>query len=223
MMQQSIALTKKPHVIVGTPGRIVDHLQNTKGFSLSKLKFLVMDEADRLLNLEFEASMDAILEVIPKERTSFLFSATMTSQVSKLQRASLRNPMKVETQSKYKTVATLVQNFLLVPDSYKDCYLVYLLTQFEGNSTIIFASKCISGQKIALMLRSLGFEAIPLHGKLDQAKRIGALNKFKSGARNILVATDVRPSFFALFSLFHQLCIRSCTDKFFMMCLYLNN
>lgn len=190
-MTQAVALAKKPHIVVGTPGRIVDHLQNTKSFSLSRLKYLVLDEADRLLNLEFEAAIDAILEVIPKDRTSFLFSATMTSQVNKLQRASLRNPMKVETESKYQTVNTLVQHYLLMPEMYKDCYLAYLLVQFQGNSTIIFASKCITGQKLALTLRSLGFEAIPLHGKLSQSKRIGALNKFKSGDRNILVATDV--------------------------------
>lgn len=190
-MTQAIALAKKPHILVGTPGRVVDHLQNTKGFSLSKLKFLVLDEADRLLNMEFEAAIDAILEVIPKDRTSFLFSATMTSQVNKLQRASLRNPMKIETDNKYQTVSTLIQNYVLVPEIYKDCYLAYLLVQFQGNSIIIFTSKCLTGQKLALMLRSLGFEAIPLHGQLSQGKRLAALNRFKAGDRNILVATDV--------------------------------
>lgn len=190
-MAQALILAKKPHIVVGTPGRIVYHLQNTKGFSLNKIKYFVLDEADRLLNLDFEEDIDTILQVIPKERTSFLFSATMTSKVGKLQRASLRNPIKVEVSSKFQTVDTLLQQYLFIPEMYKDCYLAYMLTQFAGNTVIIFAAKCVSGQKIALMLRSLGFEAVPLHGKLSQTKRLGALNKFKSGDRSILVATDV--------------------------------
>lgn len=191
VMTQAVALAKKPHIVVGTPGRIVHHLQNTKGFSLNKIKFLVLDEADRLLNLDFEEEIDLILRSIPKDRTSFLFSATMTSKVAKLQRASLRNPVKVEVSAKYSTVDTLVQNYLFIPEQYKDCYLVYLLNEFAGNSTIIFASQCTTAQKLAIMLRNLGFEAIPLHGKLTQTKRLGSLAKFKAGQRKILVATDV--------------------------------
>lgn len=87
MMSQSIALAKRPHVCVGTPGRVVDHLANTKGFSLKSLKHLVLDEADRLLNMDFEQEIDQILKSIPKERQTQLFSATMTTKVAKLQRA----------------------------------------------------------------------------------------------------------------------------------------
>lgn len=83
-MVQAIALSKKPHVIVGTPGRILYHLQNTKGFSLKNLKFLVLDEADKLLNMDFEKEINNILDIIPKTRNTFLFSATMTDKVSKL-------------------------------------------------------------------------------------------------------------------------------------------
>lgn len=100
MMTQSISLSKNPHVIVCSPGRLVDHLENTKGFSLRNLKFLVLDEADRLLNMDFEEAITKVLKVVPKERTTFLFSATMTTKVEKLQRASLYNPVKVEISSK---------------------------------------------------------------------------------------------------------------------------
>jgi ATP-dependent RNA helicase DDX47/RRP3 len=103
MMTQSIALAKKPHIIVATPGRLVDHLQNTKGFSLRTLKFLVLDEADRMLSMDFEEEINKILEVIPRERRTFLFSATMTSKVAKLQKASLVNPVKVEVSNKFQT------------------------------------------------------------------------------------------------------------------------
>jgi ATP-dependent RNA helicase DDX47/RRP3 len=100
MMSQSIALSKNPHIIVCTPGRLVDHLENTKGFNMKNLKYLVMDEADRLLEMDFGAEIEKVLKVIPRERNTFLFSATMTTKVEKLQRASLVNPVKVEVAEK---------------------------------------------------------------------------------------------------------------------------
>lgn len=100
MMSQSIELSKKPHIVVATPGRLQDHLENTKGFSLNKIKFLVFDEADKLLDQDFGPIIDKLLKVLPRERNTYLFSATMTTKVQKLQRASLRNPVKVEVSSK---------------------------------------------------------------------------------------------------------------------------
>ncbi|KAL3146406.1 putative ATP-dependent RNA helicase ddx47 [Trebouxia sp. C0010 RCD-2024] len=191
MMAQAIALGRRPHVIVGTPGRVVDHLSNTKGFSLKLLKHLVLDEADRLLNMDFEQEIDQILKAIPKERRTQLFSATMTTKVAKLQRACLMDPVKVEVAQKYSTVDTLRQQYLFVPAKYKDCYLAYYLTELAGATFMIFTRTCDNTRKMALMLRNLGFDAIPIHGQMAQAKRIGALNKFKAGERSILVATDV--------------------------------
>ena len=107
MFTQAVALAKKPHVIVATPGRLVDHLQNTKGFNLRSIKYLVMDEADRMLSMDFEEEINQILAVIPRERRTFLFSATMTSKVAKLQRASLVDPVKVEVSNKFQTPKVL--------------------------------------------------------------------------------------------------------------------
>ncbi|KAF0365678.1 DEAD-domain-containing protein [Gigaspora margarita] len=191
MMSQAIALSKKPHIIIATPGRLHDHLENTKGFNLRNLKYLVMDEADKLLDMDFGPVIDKILKVIPKERHTYLFSATMTTKVAKLQRASLNNPVKIEVSSKYSTVSTLLQYYLFFPLKHKDCYLVYLCNELAGNSLIIFTRTCNDTQRLALLLRNLGFPAIPLHGQLSQSKRLGSLNKFKAGNRNILVATDV--------------------------------
>lgn len=191
MMAQAIALGRRPHVIVGTPGRVVDHLSNTKGFNLKLLKHLVLDEADRLLNMDFEQEIDQILKAIPKERRTQLFSATMTTKVAKLQRACLMDPVKVEVAQKYSTVDTLRQQYFFVPAKYKDCYLAYYLTELAGATFMIFTRTCDNTRKMALMLRNLGFDAIPIHGQMAQPKRIGALNKFKAGERSILVATDV--------------------------------
>jgi len=117
MVPQSIALGKKPHIIVATPGRLLDHLENTKGFSLKHLKFLVMDEADRLLDLDFGPILDKILKVLPRDgRKTYLFSATMSSKVESLQRASLHNPVRVSiSSSSHQTVAGLLQNYMFIP------------------------------------------------------------------------------------------------------------
>lgn len=191
MMSQAIALGKRPQVLVGTPGRVVDHLSNTKGFSLRSLAHLVLDEADRLLNMDFEQEIDQILKAAPKERRTQLFSATMTSKVAKLQRACLNDPVRIEVASKYSTVSTLRQQYMFIPAKFKDAHLVYLLTELAGATAIIFTRTCDSTRRIALLLRNLGIGAIPIHGQMSQPKRLGALNKFKSGDREILVATDV--------------------------------
>ncbi|OLY84711.1 ATP-dependent rRNA helicase rrp3 [Smittium mucronatum] len=191
MMTQSIALSKKPHIIVCTPGRLQDHLENTKGFSLRTIKYLVMDEADRLLDMDFGPKIEQILKLVPTERNTFLFSATMTSKVAKLQRASLRNPVKVEVSSKYSTVDKLVQNYMFFPYKLKDCYLVWLINEMAGKSFIVFSRTSNEVNRLSFLLRSLGIDAIPLYGQMTMDKRLGSLNKFKSGQRKILIATDV--------------------------------
>ncbi|KAF7838325.1 DEAD-box ATP-dependent RNA helicase 10 [Senna tora] len=244
--------------VVGTPGRVLDHLKNTKGFSLNRLKYLVificsgdcavfilsitvlyhylvLDEADRLLNEDFEESLNEILQAIPQQRRTFLFSATMTKKVQKLQRVCLRNPVKIEAASKYSTVDTLKQQYRFLPAKHKiyglltkyvlskvrnlglwaedqaeqkgdideesfwksnvakskDCYLVYILTEMAGSTSMVFTRTCDATQLLALTLRNLGLKAIPINGHMSQSKRLGALNKFKSGDCNILICTDV--------------------------------
>ncbi|CAL1277815.1 unnamed protein product [Larinioides sclopetarius] len=191
IVTQSLALSKKPHIIIATPGRLVDHLENTKGFSLRALKFLIMDEADRILDMDFEQEVDKILKAIPHERNTYLYSATMTQKVQKLQRASLTDPVKVEVSKKYQTVEKLQQNYLFIPLKHKDVYLVHVLNELPGDSVMVFCATCANTQRTAFLLRNLGFTAIPLHGKLSQAKRLGALQKFKAKTRSILIATDV--------------------------------
>ncbi|KAI6186781.1 RNA helicase [Aphelenchoides besseyi] len=157
MATQAISLAKRPHVIVATPGRLVDHLENTKGFHLRSLKYLVMDEADRILNMDFEAELEKILKA-----------------VSKLERASLKDPVKVEiSSSKYQTVDRLKQYYVFIPLKYKEAYLVHILNEKAGNSVIIFCATCASVMKTAFMLRHLGFTSIALHGQMNQPARIG--------------------------------------------------
>ncbi|GFH31151.1 putative ATP-dependent RNA helicase, partial [Haematococcus lacustris] len=130
--------------------------------------------------MDFEAEIDQILKVIPRERRTQLFSATMTSKVQKLQRACLASPVKVEVAAKYSTVDTLRQQYLFVPAKHKDCYLAFVLNELSGSTSMIFTRTCEATRKIALLLRNLGFGAVPIHGQMSQSKRLGALNKFKA-------------------------------------------
>lgn len=190
-MAQAVAIAKRPHIIVATPGRLVDHLENTKGFNLRYAKFLVLDEADRILTMDFEKELDKIVTAMPRQRCTFLFSATMTSKVNKLQRASLSDPVRVEVSDKYSTVETLVQHYVFIPEKYKDVYLVFLLTEFAGNSSIIFVDTQRHAQRITILLRALEIRATCIHGGMAQPKRLSSLVKFKAGEYNTLVATDV--------------------------------
>jgi ATP-dependent RNA helicase DDX47/RRP3 len=193
MVPQAIALSKNPHIVVATPGRLLDHLENTKGFSLRKLKYMVLDEADRLLDLDFGPVLDKILKVLPRDgRHTYLFSATMSSKVESLQRAALQDPVRVSiSSSSHQVVSTLLQRYFFLPHKHKDLYLIHLLNDNIGHPAIIFTRTVNETQRIAVLLRTLGFGAIPLHGQLSQSARLGALSKFKAKSRDILVATDV--------------------------------
>lgn len=192
MMSQSIALAKKPHIVIATPGRLVDHLENTKGFSLRSIRYLVMDEADRILNMDFEVDLDKILKILPPSstRSTYLYSATMTKKVAKLQRASLRDPVKVEVSEKYSTVEKLQQSYLFIPSKYKDVYLISILNDMSGKSIIIFSSTCTTTLRLALLTRNLGFTTVPLHGQMSQVRtleNIDGENLFFSFRRNVWV------------------------------------
>lgn len=190
MVSQAIALGKKPHIVVATPGRLLDHLENTKGFSMRHLKYLVIDEADRLLDLDFGPVLDKILKMLPRRKT-YLFSATMSRKVEALQRASLSSPLRVSVSTKNQTVSTLLQSYIFMPHKDKDIYLIYVLNELAGQTGIIFTRTVNETQRISIMLRTLGFSAIPIHGQLSQRARLEALNKFRARSRNLLVASDV--------------------------------
>ncbi|KAE9393158.1 DEAD-domain-containing protein [Gymnopus androsaceus JB14] len=176
---QAVMLAKKPHIVV------------TKGFNLRNIKFLVLDEADRLLDSDFGIAVDEILKNVPAERTTYLFSATLTDKVAKLQRANLRNPVKVQASTKYQTVSTLLQYYIFCSLVKKEAALVSLLNSMAQNTIIVFVRTTDTCQRFAIMLRILGFHCVPLHGKLSQSQRLGALNRFKSKGCKILVATDL--------------------------------
>lgn len=191
IVTQSLNLAKKPNVIVSTPGRILDHLNNTKGFNLKNLKYLVFDEADKLLSQDFESSINKLLLILPPNRITFLFSATMTKNVAKLKKACLKNPVKVEVSNKYSTVSTLIETYIFLPLKYKYTYLSSLCFHYQTRNIIIFTNTCATAQKLNFFCRNLGLKSICLHGKLTQNQRLSSLNSFKVNKYNILISTQV--------------------------------
>lgn len=191
---QAIDLAKNPHIIIATPGRLVDHLEHTKGFHLRKIRYLIIDEADKMLSMDFQNEINKVLYSISnsrKGRQTMLFSATMTSRVKNLQRASLLNPVCIELSSEFSTPSDLIQYYTFVPAKYKDVYLTYIINENSGQKIMVFSRTCNNVIRLSYMLRNLGFPVTALHGRLSQLKRIQALTKFKNGKRTILISTDV--------------------------------
>ncbi|EKG03976.1 ATP-dependent RNA helicase, putative [Trypanosoma cruzi] len=191
MVDQACELSKRPHVVVGTPGRIKDHLQNTKGFKLVKLHALVLDEADKMLDMDYEKEIDAILEHLPHSRQTMLFSATLNTKIDRLQKASLNDPVLLEVHRKNTTVDTLKQYYVFCPFAQMLSYLHLYLTRETGNHILVFCRSAALVHRITLTLRILGHQALPLMGRMDQTNRNIALTKFKEGKIRILVCTDV--------------------------------
>ncbi|KAK2957078.1 putative ATP-dependent rRNA helicase RRP3 [Blattamonas nauphoetae] len=191
MNSQVVGLNRNPHIIVGTPGRLVDHLRSTKGFSISRVRYLVLDEADELLKPDFKESIDIIVQNCPSNRQTFLFSATMTNNVQKLLRVCTKDPVRVSVSDKYQAVETLNQKMLLIPADQKLLTFVTLIVQLEGQTMIVFTRTTVNTQRVSKVLSILGFSAEALYGTMDQPRRLEALNKFKRGDKKILVATDV--------------------------------
>lgn len=194
MMKQSLELSKNPHVVIATPGRLADHLRSTDTLSFRRLRFLVLDEADRLLDKSFEEDLEVIFEALPSKRQTLFFSATLTDTLSRLKEKAVNQPFFWEAPSQEATVEQLDQRYILTPAKVKDCYLVSLLEQLhteDKKTIIIFTPTCRICHVCGLLLRELGYLCTALHSLVSQGQRLASLAQFKSGQVKILVATDV--------------------------------
>ena len=194
MMHQGLELAQRPHVVVATPGRFADHLRSSSiACAVSKLRFVVIDEADRLLELGFNKDLQFILSHLPRKRQTLLFSATMSGALESLQSSALRAPFIADLAPKERVVDTLTQQYVFMPAAVRDCYLVYLLRKAcEAESTVIvFTSTCRSCELLAAMLLGLDITCAPLHSQQPQRRRAAAVAKLKQGSLSVLIATDV--------------------------------
>ncbi|KAJ4710242.1 DEAD-box ATP-dependent RNA helicase [Melia azedarach] len=196
MLSQAKRLMNRPHVVIATPGRIKVLLQEDPDIPpvFSRTKFLVLDEADRVLDVGFEEELRVVFQCLPKNRQTLLFSATMTSDLQTLLELSANKAYFYEAYEGFKTVETLKQQYIFIPKNVKDVYLAHILSNLEDmgiRSAIIFVSTCRSCHLLSLLLEELDQEAAALHSFKSQSQRLSALHRFKSGQVSILLATDV--------------------------------
>ncbi|MSU75795.1 MAG: DEAD/DEAH box helicase [Candidatus Magasanikbacteria bacterium] len=189
MYQQIQQLRRTPHIIVATPGRLVDHLQQ-KTISLNNIKIVVLDEADRMLDIGFLPQIKQILSLVPTDRQTMLFSATMPSEIAQLAGKYMRMPLRVEVAPSGTTIAKVEQEVFMVSKEVKMQLLDKLLTDNPG--TILLFSRTKHGaKKIAVGIRHMGHTAVEIHSNRSLAQRKEALAGFKSGKYRIMVATDI--------------------------------
>jgi len=188
--RQIRALKNKPQIIVGTPGRILDHI-NRRTLKLEDVQTLVLDEADEMLNMGFIEDINSILENVPAERQTLLFSATMPPAIRKIAETFMREPEIVKIKAKELTVDNIEQFFVKAAEREKFDVLSRLLNVHQPELAIIFGRTKRRVDELAQALSIRGYLAEGIHGDLSQAKRISVLRQFKENKIDILVATDV--------------------------------
>jgi ATP-dependent RNA helicase DeaD len=188
--RQIRALKKHPHIIVGTPGRLIDHI-NRKTLRLEHVHTVVLDEADEMLNMGFIDDIEAILSNVPKQRQTLLFSATMPEPIRRIAERFMNDPELVKVKTKEMTVPNIQQYYLEVQEKKKFDILTRLLDIQAPELAIVFGRTKRRVDELAEALNLRGYAAEGIHGDLSQAKRLSVLRKFKEGAIEILVATDV--------------------------------
>ncbi|GEJ57427.1 DEAD/DEAH box helicase [Anaeromyxobacter diazotrophicus] len=186
---QKAALQEGRSVVIATPGRLVDHLQQGHA-RLDGIEVLVLDEADRMLDMGFKPQLDRILARLPKKRQTLLFSATMAGEVADFARAHLREPVRVEVARSGTTAARAEQQVFLAPQTEKLALLLALLER-DDVSTLVFTRTKRRADRVAKGLDRAGHKVARIHADRSQAQRRSALDGFKDGTYRVLVATDI--------------------------------
>lgn len=188
--RQIRALKNKPQIIVGTPGRILDHIKR-RTLKLENVKTLVLDEADEMLNMGFIEDINAILENVPSERQTLLFSATMPPAIRKIADTFMKEPESVKIKAKELTVDNIDQYFVKSQEREKFDILSRLLNVQKPELAIVFGRTKRRVDELSHALSIRGYIAEGIHGDLSQAKRLSVLRQFKENKIDVLVATDV--------------------------------
>jgi len=190
MNVQRDSLRHGAHIIVGTPGRVIDFLE--RGWlGLDSVRYLVIDEADTMLDMGFIDDVEIILGHMPQSRQTCLFSATMPSRITQLARKYMRDPITVMVDSDEPSVETLDQYYAVLEHQDKLSFLVELLQREKPPSVIVFCRTKRGAHRLAIDLQRRGFDTVPLHGDLSQNQRDNSMGAFRAGRADVLVATDV--------------------------------
>lgn len=189
MGPQLRALRNKPHVIVATPGRLNDHIEQ-KTADLSQVSILVLDEADRMLDMGFLPQITRILSKVPKERQTMLFSATLSREIMSIASSNMKLPVSIEVAPQGTTAEKISQEIFLVRKDSKLRLLEKVLTDYKGSSIVFIRTK-FGAKKVARAVRTMGHTSAEIHSNRSLAQRREALDGFKAGKYRVLVATDI--------------------------------
>ena len=189
MKKQIELIKKKPRIIIGTPGRIYDHI-NRKTLNLKSINILVLDETDRMLDLGFIQQIQKIINFLPSKKQTLLFSATLPKNIRNISTKYLFNPVNISVEKKEKILQNINHNTLNINQGEKYNKLLQELDTREG-SVIVFMKTKHSSKKIYLKLLKDGQSVNTIHGNIRQNKRINILNKFRNQKFRVLVATDI--------------------------------
>ena len=187
---QETALRAGVDVIVATPGRLLDHMER-QNVAFDDLEVLVLDEADRMLDMGFAPQLNRIVAEIPKYRQTLLFSATMAPEIEALARKYLRKPIVVQVGLRTQAASTVTHAVYPVPRDRKSALLVELLRQKELDSVLVFTRTKHGADKVVHKLDSEGISSLAMHSEKSQGQRTDALDQFKKGTIRVLVATDI--------------------------------
>ncbi|GFV87200.1 probable ATP-dependent RNA helicase pitchoune [Trichonephila clavipes] len=180
------------NILVATPGRLLDHLQNTTWFLFKNVHCLIIDEADRILNIGFEADMRSILTFLPKFRQSLLFSATINKKTEDLISLALRKPLYIGVENnEIATVENLKQGYILCPAEKKFLFLFSFLKKYHKKKVMVFFSSCMSVKFHHDLLNYVNLKVSCIHGQLKQQKRTSMYFQFCKAKSGILLCTDV--------------------------------
>lgn len=188
--RQIKALKKGVKIVVGTPGRIMDHMRR-KTLKLENIKMVVLDEADEMLNMGFEEDINTILSETPEERQTVLFSATMNTRILNIAKKYLKNPVNIKIKAKQLTVDKIEQISLELKQGMKDEIVMRLIDINNPKKAVIFCNTKKKADNLIEVLKQKGYKAECLHGDVKQAQRQRIMNRLKDGDFKILVATDV--------------------------------
>jgi ATP-dependent RNA helicase RhlE len=189
MSRQLEGVRRGAHLIIGTPGRIIDHMQQ-RTLKLDDIKVLVLDEADRMLDMGFAPQIKQILAALPTERQTLLFSATMPDDIVHIATKHMQLPVRVEIARAGTTAERVEQELFVVSKDQKNALLEKLLIEYKG-TVLVFARTRFGAQKICRHINQLGDRAAEIHSNRSLAQRREALDGFKSGKYRVLVATDI--------------------------------